>query len=77
MRKVKVAGTGAGKPIDTNDDAADFALVSTTAALINGTQSVLGAPGPENLASPIQRESTVVPSYIDPLVCGGCEPNRL
>jgi hypothetical protein len=59
-----------GVPQDTQDNAADFVLVSTTGGLLNGVQSVLGAPGPENLLSPINRTAVVKASLIDPQ-CGG------
>ncbi|HEY0100361.1 MAG TPA: LamG-like jellyroll fold domain-containing protein [Pyrinomonadaceae bacterium] len=52
-----------GVPQDTNDNAADFLLVSTEPATTGG---VLGAPGPENLASPVQRNATIKPSLVDP-----------
>jgi hypothetical protein len=56
-----------GVPQDTNDNAADFLLVSTEPATTGG---VLGAPGPENLASPVQRNATIKGSLVDPN-CGG------
>ncbi len=37
-----------GRPQDTDDNARDFVLVSTTGASIGGVASVLGAPGPQN-----------------------------
>ncbi|HEY0099934.1 MAG TPA: thrombospondin type 3 repeat-containing protein [Pyrinomonadaceae bacterium] len=66
-----------GLPQDTNDNAADFVFVSTSAAQFNGVQSVLGAPGPENLASPIQRNSVIKASSIDTCAgAGTCENRR-
>jgi uncharacterized repeat protein (TIGR01451 family) len=59
----KTAGTGL--PQDTDDNAADFQLISKTADLFGATQAILGAPGPENLASPIQRNATIKPSLVD------------
>jgi hypothetical protein len=50
-----VRDLSAGHPKDTDDNAADFRLVSTTGAVLGGVQSTLGAPGPESLASPIDR----------------------
>ena len=41
-----------GIPKDTNDNAADFWLADTA-----GTTQRLGAPGPENLSSPIRRDN--------------------
>ena len=37
---------------DTNDNASDFILISTTAT-VGGTAAALGAPGPENLFAPV------------------------
>lgn len=54
-----------GTPQDTNSNAADFLLVSTNAANFGGIQSILGAPGPENLGSHLQRNATVKSSLID------------
>ncbi|HEV2880956.1 MAG TPA: carboxypeptidase regulatory-like domain-containing protein [Pyrinomonadaceae bacterium] len=63
-----------GTPQDTGDNAADFVLVSTTGGVINGVQSVLGAPGPENLSSPINRTNVVKASLIDPQCSGFGSP---
>ncbi|MET0648731.1 MAG: Calx-beta domain-containing protein, partial [Pyrinomonadaceae bacterium] len=53
-------------PSDTGDNGADFTLVATSPAqLLSGT-ATLGAPGPENLSSPVTRNSgfavTIPPS---------------
>ncbi|HEV2882078.1 MAG TPA: Ig-like domain-containing protein [Pyrinomonadaceae bacterium] len=53
-----------GSPQDTNDNAADFVLVSTTGAA-GATAAVLGAPGPENTQSPILRNAVIKASLID------------
>ncbi|HJR07194.1 MAG TPA: lamin tail domain-containing protein [Pyrinomonadaceae bacterium] len=53
-----------GFPQDTNNNAADFVLVSTTGT-VGGTPNLLGAPGPESTESPIQRNGTVKASLID------------
>lgn len=60
----------AGLPQDTGDNAADFQLVSTTADSFGALQAVLGAPGPENTASPIQRNGTIKASLVDPNCAG-------
>jgi subtilisin-like proprotein convertase family protein len=44
---VRKYSTATGRPQDTGDNASDFVLVETTGAMLNGVQSVLGAPGPE------------------------------
>jgi hypothetical protein len=59
-----------GFPRDTNNNAADFVMVSTNAASYGAIQSVLGAPGPQNSGSHLQRNATVKSSFIDPQ-CGG------
>jgi len=63
-----------GVPQDTGDNAADFVLVSTTGGLINGVQSVLGAPGPENLLSQINRTNVIKASLVDPQCSGFGSP---
>jgi hypothetical protein len=65
------------RPQNTFNNAADFALVSTTGDL-NGTPVALGAPGPENLASPTTRTRTQFPgTLVDPTQCQGCGVNRV
>ncbi len=68
-----------GTPQDTNDNAADFALVATdpTGAVGSNPTPVLGAPGPENVASPIQRSATIKAGIIDPFVLSTAAPNRV
>jgi hypothetical protein len=60
-----------GNPRDTNQNAADVALVSTTAA----PGSTLGAPGPENAFSPITRTGRYTVGFVDPAQCATCQPN--
>ena len=68
VRQVKAtSGTGTGLPVDTDNNQADFAFVATSAAVFDGRQSELGAPGPQNLASPIQRNRQIRPSLLDPM----------
>ena len=66
-----------GLPQDTNNNTNDFVFVSTTGGIFNGRQSMLGAPGPENLASPILRNASIAQSLIDPNVAGSSVPNRV
>jgi hypothetical protein len=68
-----------GLPQDTNDNTADFMLVSTTPAVPVGsvTTPILGAPGTENMASPIQRNATIKSALIDPTVNSAAPPNRV
>jgi predicted extracellular nuclease len=65
-----------GIPQDTNDNAADFVLVSTS-GVVGGTVAVLGAPGPENIESPIQRNGAIKASNIDTCAGAGTCQNRV
>lgn len=65
-----------GLPKDTGDNAADFIGVSTTAA-VTGQGSYLGAPGPENLSSPINRNSQFSVELIEPQSPSSSAPNRV
>jgi subtilase family serine protease len=55
-----------GTPQDSGEGATDFMLVSTGIVPLGGAQPALGAPGPENLSSPVQRNSVIKSSLIDP-----------
>jgi probable HAF family extracellular repeat protein len=66
-----------GTPQDTNDNVADFQLVAMSGGLVNGVQSILGAPGPESTTSPNQRNATVKPSLIEPQQASTAPPNRV
>jgi len=68
-----------GLPQDTNDNAADFVIVTTDSSVPVGTNAlpVLGAPGPENVASPIQRNATIKASLIDTGAASTVAPNRV
>ncbi|MFL6228399.1 MAG: beta strand repeat-containing protein, partial [Pyrinomonadaceae bacterium] len=64
---------------DTNDNAADFFVVSTTPSVAVGANPTprLGAPGPENLASPTLKLNTQLqPVLINPAVPESSAPNR-
>ena len=61
-----------GPPQDTDDNSADFTFV----AVDQGGGAKLGAPGPENLASPVQRNASVKASFIDPGCAGRVPPQR-
>ncbi len=73
---------------DTNNNAADFVLVETTGAILNGIQSILGAPGPERAplntsfttsSAPVHSQTTpnMTVSLIDPTVSSEQSPNRV
>ncbi|HEX8423370.1 MAG TPA: CSLREA domain-containing protein [Pyrinomonadaceae bacterium] len=55
-----------GLPQDTNNNEADFEFVEVREATSGGRRARLGAPGPENLTSPIQRNAYIKAMYIDP-----------
>ena len=73
FRRLSTGGT----PQDTNDNAADFLFISTGGINSGGVQSVLGAPGPEGLLSPIQRNSSLSMTMLDPAVSSSAPPNRV
>ena len=66
----------AGFPSDSGDNGSDFIFVDT-----NGTSSGagqrLGAPGPENLTSPVQRNDQLPGSLIFSCVSSASPPNRV
>jgi CSLREA domain-containing protein len=66
-------GNTNGTPIDSNNNNADFILTDTTASLIG---QHLGAPGPENLLSPIQRNASFGAVLIDATKAAVLQPNR-
>ncbi|HEV7904120.1 MAG TPA: Ig-like domain-containing protein [Pyrinomonadaceae bacterium] len=65
-----------GFPQDTNDNAADFVLVSTSGT-VGATIAILGAPGPENSAAPIQRNGAIKASNVDTCAGAGTCQNRV
>lgn len=64
-----------GLPQDTDNNEADFDFVEVTEATADGRRARLGAPGPENLTSPIQRNSVVKASLVDPGCAGSGTPS--
>jgi hypothetical protein len=65
-----------GVPKDTNNNAADFLYIDTNGLLTEAGQR-LGAPGPENLSSPVQRNGWLTPGLIEPGVAASSAPNRV
>ncbi len=63
-------------PKDTDNNASDFYFVDTNGTSAGAGQR-LGAPGPENLSSPIQRNSTFTEQLIDSTVVKTNPPNRV
>ncbi|MCA1593451.1 MAG: cadherin-like domain-containing protein [Acidobacteria bacterium] len=66
-----------GVPKDTNNNAADFAFADTQGTFISGVPQHLGAPGPENLASPIERNAQIPVVPVATCVSGSSAPNRV
>ena len=66
-----------GRPRDTFNNAIDFAFVSTTGMLNDGTLTVLGAPGPQNRQSPITRNFSFKAVSIDPAQPPSASPNSV
>jgi subtilisin-like proprotein convertase family protein len=75
-----------GLPQDTNNNVADFVLVETTGATLDGVAAVLGAPGPERgptmtayttTSAPIQKNAQMKAFLIDPMQTSSSAPNRV
>ncbi|MGS0683806.1 beta strand repeat-containing protein [Nakamurella sp. GG22] len=62
---------------NTQDNAADFALVSSSGALVGGLQSMLGSASPTGLTDPWQHTFVVRSALLSPAVAAGNAPNRV
>ena len=75
-----VGGVGCaagGNPKDGDDNSADFLFADTQATNIAGAGQRLGAPGPENLAAPLRRDTSGVgAALLDNSVSSSAPPNR-
>jgi hypothetical protein len=75
-----VGGVGCqagGNPKDTNDNNADFMFADTQGTFISGVPQKLGAPGPENLTSPIRRDTSGIGApLLDGAVASSAHSNR-
>ncbi len=69
------AGSG-GSPKDTDNNAADFVFVDTNGTSAGAGQR-LGAPGPENLSSPVDRNATTSVLIFDASQAASLPPNRV
>jgi hypothetical protein len=67
---------GGGAVKDTNNNAADFIFVDTNGTSAGAGQR-LGAPGPENLSSPIERNASFAVNLLDVCVAAASPPNRV
>jgi hypothetical protein len=65
-----------GNAIDTNNNAADFVFVDTNGTSAGAGQR-LGAPSPENLSSPIERNASFTTDLLDTCVDAASPPNRV
>lgn len=68
-------GSG-GLPKDSDNNSADFVFVDTNGTSAGAGQR-LGAPGPENLSSPIDRNSTTIVLFLDSSQGAAVPPNRV
>lgn len=66
-----------GTPRDTNDNAADFRLVSPTGGSVGGLSTTLGAPGPKGSTSPMERNASFGVFLLDQTVGQTLAPNRV
>ncbi len=69
------AGSG-GLPKDSDNNSADFVFVDTNGTSAGAGQR-LGGPGPENLASPIDRNATISSLLLDSTQSAALAPNRV
>ena len=65
-----------GLPRNSNNNEVDFYIINPNATDIDGEQRI-GAPGPENLSSPIQRNADVLVLNLDATVGSASSPNRV
>jgi hypothetical protein len=63
-------------PKDTDNNAVDFIFVDTNGTSAGAGQR-LGAPGPQNLSSPIQRNATFATALLDSSIANTTPPNRV
>jgi len=63
-------------PKDTNNNAVDFVFVDTNGTSAGAGQR-LGAPSPENLSSPIQRNASFAANLLDICAASTAPPNRV
>jgi len=69
-------GCSINTPKDTNNNATDFVFVDTNGTSAGAGQR-LGAPGPQNLSSPIQRDASFGVALLDECVGSASPPNRV
>jgi hypothetical protein len=72
---VRTQATGYLK--NTQNNAADFALVSATGGLVGGVQSMLGSASPTGYTDSWQHTRTVTSALADPTKAANLNPNRV
>ncbi len=65
----------AARPKDTQDNQADFRVVSPT--VVVRADATYGYPGPENLGSPVERNANMPLGLVDPSQAPSAPPNRV
>ena len=66
-----------GIPVDTNNNASDFMLVSPAGVTINGVTAQIGAPGPANQSQTVEMNSQIIQSLFDPNMATSAHPNQV
>jgi hypothetical protein len=64
-----------GVPQNTSNNAADFVLVSSNGK-VGTARTTLGVPGPENLSSPVRRDTQLQTTLLDATIGQSGSPNR-
>jgi predicted extracellular nuclease len=72
----KMTRASAGLPQDTGDNLSDFIAVNTDGAS-TGMGQLLGAPGPEDSTSPVERNDQFAAALLDTSVSSAQPPNRV
>ena len=67
----------AGTRVNTNDNAADFQLVSTTGGVVGGVPSALGSPSPLASGSPVPSNGALLSALLDPAQASSAAPNNV
>ncbi len=70
-----VRRSAAGRPVDSGDNAADFRALDTAAT--TGAGTVLGAPRPDGVFGPTNRNDILQSSLLDPSAAASASPNRV
>jgi len=66
-----------GAPVNTSNNASDFAFVAVGAGDASTSGSELGAPGPSDLASPVVHNDILQSSLLDPDAIETASPNQI